>query len=290
MTLETKSVGKKTVFWVGIVSWADVAIQSLMVFGLGWAGGRVPGHHGRAVQGQETPEEHRYRPCSSISTCWPWLWLASKHLHFLFFHGLITFVFLVVRLSSFVSLNLLGGFLLWSGEVVVEIGWVWWWYLTVKMLQSVAASLEPQVKLGLWVCFHKRCPPSHTLGFIHMDGEGNNEGNFTAPFYLWRAATATSAHHVLVTALHSSAGCTLISRVSRKGRSLMLLLAESQATTSFRASPAGILSLPGLFGLHVQPGTLHKWYSNEKLQMCRQKCLLGLSLLLCCGDLMDIAH
>lgn len=70
----------------------------------------------------------------------------------------------------------------------------------------------------------------------------------------------------------------------------MLLLAASQATTSFRASPAGTLSLPGLFGLCMQPGTLHKVYSNEKLQMCRQKCLLGLSLLLCCGELMDIVH
>lgn len=49
-------------------------------------------------------------------------------------------------------------------------------------------GLESQVQLGPWVCFHESSPP-HTAGFTRMDGEGNNEGNFIAPFYFWRIAT-----------------------------------------------------------------------------------------------------
>lgn len=87
---------------------------------------------------------------------------------------------------------------------------------------------------------------------------------------------STSAHHVLVTVLLSAAGPTPISFVSKKGKSLTMVVAVSRATSLLRAGPARTPSLPALFGLCVQPGTLHKRYSNEKLQTCRQKCLLGL--------------
>lgn len=69
---------------------------------------------------------------------------------------------------------------------------------------------------------------------------------------------STSAHHVLVTVLHSAASQTRISLVSKKGKSLTMVFAVSRATSLLRATPAGTPSLPGLFGLCMQPGTLHK--------------------------------
>lgn len=77
--------------------------------------------------------------------------------------------------------------------------------LTAKiLLESIEpCGLESRVQLDPWVCFHQSSPPSHTLGFTHTDGEGNNKGNFIAPFYLWRSRQSTSAHHVPVTAAFS---------------------------------------------------------------------------------------
>ena len=58
-------------------------------------------------------------------------------------------------------------------------------------------------------------------------------------------AQPTSAHHMLVTLLRSAAGRTPISLVSKKGKSLTMVVAASWATSLLRATRAGTPPLPG---------------------------------------------
>lgn len=131
----------------------------------------------------------------------------------------------------------LGGFAPWSGDIVAEEGCVM--VMGVMMLCLTVKTLLRGIELVRM----EKATARPILSLLFTSGD---------------VPQLTSAHHVLVTVLRSAAGQTPISLVSKKGKSLTMVAAASQAASLLTATPAGMPSLLGLFGLCVQPGTLHK--------------------------------
>lgn len=110
--------------------------------------------------------------------------LPTSLLSLQFFHGLIRFVLAVVCLFSFCSLNLLGDFFLWSGEIVVGIGWVWWCCLSVKMLQSGTEPCKFGVSGKTWSLglLSQEVPSLSHIGFYSYGWRRQQRGQFYCSF------------------------------------------------------------------------------------------------------------
>lgn len=84
-------------------------------------------------------------------------------------------------------------------------------------------GLGLQVQTGSWESFYRSSSPSHALSFTCVDGEGDDEWNFTSPFYFCRS-TMFDISMSCAAFRHSLETDFLI---SKKGKSLILVVAGS---------------------------------------------------------------